>query len=681
MLLPLTLLALLLAPARAADPRWNLAWSDEFNGRTGERPDPARWTYDVGDNGWGNEELEDYCAAGSALPPCDPARPNAYQDGRGRLVIEAVKSSSGTWTSARLKTLGLAHFQYGRIEAKIKLPTGPGLWPAFWLLGVDISSVGWPASGEIDIMENVPGDVPGGLGVDTIKATLHGPGYWGVHGCGLTTKLPGGGRVDDGFHVYGASWSPNQVDFYVDHADKPFFHASRAGIPKDGTWVFDKPFYLIMNLAVGGSWPKSPNEKTPNPARMLVDYVRVYRPAPAAPALSKTDAAFLDDLARRNLRYFVERAEPKTGLVLDRAPADGSGPPSNVASVASTGFGLAGLCVGAERGWLPRAKAEAQAKKTLRFLFNNAPQERGWLYHFIDATTGARAWNSEASSIDTALLLAGALTARRCFTDAEIDRLATGLYERVDFPWMLNGSTGALSMGWTPEKGFIAARWDTYSEHMVLDLLAVGSPTQPIPAAVWDAWARPKRSVLGYEYVSGVPPLFIHQYTQAFVDLRGRRDVHGLDYFDNSIKATLAQRAFLKKAGYGEGLWGLTSSDKCGASYVAWGAPPLDPEADGSVVPSAPGGSLMFTPKESLAVLEEMRRRFPKAYGRYGFADSFNPKTGCVTKDVLGIDQGITLLSAANLLGGDVWNYFMRNAEIVAAMQKVGFNAPTGRTP
>jgi beta-glucanase (GH16 family) len=279
MILLAALLFLAPAAARAAEPGWSLVWSDEFDAKAGSLPDPAKWRYDVGAGGWGNQELEHYCAPGGAAP-CDAKTPNAVQDGRGRLVIAAVRDSSGTWTSARLNTKGLAQFKYGRVEARLRLPAAAGLWPAFWLLGVDISTAGWPACGEIDVMENVPAGVPGGLGPDTIKATVHGPGYSGVDGVGRTRTFPAGGRVDDEFHVYGTIRSPGKVEFYVDDASKPFLALTPADLPKGRRWVFDKPFFLLMNLAVGGSWPKDPDAATPNPANMLVDYVRVYRRAP-----------------------------------------------------------------------------------------------------------------------------------------------------------------------------------------------------------------------------------------------------------------------------------------------------------------------------------------------------------------------------------------------------------------
>lgn len=281
-------LSLLLPAAAKAEPHasstasWTLAWSDEFNGKAMALPDPKKWGYDAGASGYGNQELEDYCAAGSTLAPCDPKKPNAYQDGFGHLVIKAIKTPSGVWTSARLNTKGIKSFEYGRVEARMRLPAAAGLWPAFWLLGV--STEEWPSCGEIDVMENVPGDVPGGLGADVIKSTLHGPGYSGVDGYGRTVKFPDGGRVDDGFHEYGAIWSPGRVSFYVDDWTKPFFTATRKDIPAGKAWVYDHPFFLIMNLAVGGSWPRDPDATTPNPSVMLVDYVRVYRESKPAPS-------------------------------------------------------------------------------------------------------------------------------------------------------------------------------------------------------------------------------------------------------------------------------------------------------------------------------------------------------------------------------------------------------------
>jgi hypothetical protein len=411
---------------------------------------------------------------------------------------------------------------------------------------------------------------------------------------------------------------------------------------------------------------------------------RPSQTARAAYELTPDDRALLEDISRRAFRYFVEHADARTGLVLDRARATGEPPPEGhpshrIASSAATGFGLTALCIGAERGWLTREEAVRRALIALRFFAERAPREHGWFLHWMDAETGERRWNSEYSSIDTALLLAGVLSARTCFgEDAEVSRLATLIYERVDFPWMLAGHPTLLSHGWRPESGFIETRWDTYSEHLILQLLAIGSPTHPIPPAAWRAWSRRRITYAGYTYMSN-GPLFIHQYTQAWADMRGRREswYPFTNYFDNSAAATRAHRQFCidlarEFPAYGPEVWGVSASDS-ERGYVAWGGPPRDPAIDGTVVPYASAGSLMFTPDISLAALRTMRERYgARVFGRYGFADAFNPNTGWVDTDVIGLDQGITLLSAQNLTDGLVWRYFMRNTEIPKAMRLVG---------
>src|SRR5215213_7546483 len=204
----------------------------------------------------------------------------------------------------------------------------------------------------------------------------------------------------------------------------------------------------------------------------------------ASSARAQQPNASLDDLQQRSFRYFWEQADPQTGLVPDRARMDGSPLPSShqqVASIAATGFGLTSLCIAADRSWISKAEALERTRNTLRFFDSRAFQQRGWFYHWMDAKTGERRWNSEVSSIDTALLLAGVLTVRQCFRDdQEIVRSATRIYQRVDFRWMLNGHQLLLSHGWKPESGFLRARWDTYSEDTILYVLAIGSPTHPI---------------------------------------------------------------------------------------------------------------------------------------------------------------------------------------------------------
>lgn len=402
--------------------------------------------------------------------------------------------------------------------------------------------------------------------------------------------------------------------------------------------------------------------------------------------LTKEDEAFLEDLEKRAFLFLWEHSNEKTGITLDRARTTGEAPKKgenhyNVGSIASTGFALTGYCIAADRNWISSAKAKERTRVTLDFFANRAFNKDGWFYHWIDTETGERRWRSEISTIDTALLLGGVLSVRQCFADdKEIVQLATKIYERVNFPAMLNGDQFFLSHGWRDETGYIKNRWHDYSEQMILYILGIGAPKYPISWKSWYALKRDWREYGGYKYLAAVPPLFIHQYSHAWVDFRNKRERYknfNVDYFENSVNATRAQRQFfidvLSKEFplYGANMWGLTASDTQ-KGYRAWGAPPRDPDTDGSVVPCAPGGSLMFAPDITLAALKEMKAKHgDKIYGRYGFADAFNPHNGWVNPDVIGIDVGITLLAAENLRSGKVWKWFMQNKEIPKALKKI----------
>jgi beta-glucanase (GH16 family) len=248
-----------------------LVWSDEFNGATSpSAPNPQNWTYDTGGGGWGNKELETYCAYGSSTAPCDPKNPNAYVGTDGYLHIVAQNPSSGVYTSARLKSEGLQSFQYGRIEASIKMPEGQGMWPAFWMLGDDINSDPWPACGEMDIMESI-GSTP-----STNYGSVHGTGFTGTH---VTTSytLANNAKFGDAFHTFGILWSPKLIQFYVDSPSNVYATYTPSSLPQGAVWPFDTgKFFFILNVAVGGDWPGSPNSTTVFPQEMLVDYVRVY---------------------------------------------------------------------------------------------------------------------------------------------------------------------------------------------------------------------------------------------------------------------------------------------------------------------------------------------------------------------------------------------------------------------
>lgn len=400
--------------------------------------------------------------------------------------------------------------------------------------------------------------------------------------------------------------------------------------------------------------------------------------------LRPSDDAFLDDMTERSFRFFWEQSDPFTGLTRDRTVSGRHiEERRNIGSIAATGFGLAAVCIGAERNWVDREQARTRVRNTLTFFANHAPHERGWFYHCMDIRTGERTGfsasdrhKSEVSSIDSALLLGGILTARQYFTgDAEIERLTDTIYQRMDFRWMLNGHPLLLSQGWTAERGFIPYRWDSYCELTLLYLLGIGSPTSSLHPDSWYAWNRPQNVYDGGSFI-GKAPLFSHQFSHAFIDYRNRREKRGsqVDWFANSVEATRIHRRFCMDLarefpGYSDKIWGVTSSDSA-KGYVAWGGPPSRCAIDGTVVPCAAGGSLMFTPEICVPALRSMHDRFgEKAYGRYGFVDAFHPSNGWVGKDYVGIDVGITLLAAENLRSGGVWKRFMANREVARGLE------------
>jgi hypothetical protein len=398
-------------------------------------------------------------------------------------------------------------------------------------------------------------------------------------------------------------------------------------------------------------------------------------------ALSRTDQAFLEDLSRRAFLFFWEQSDPHTGLVLDRVGTAGVQNVSHsldVASVALTGFFLSAMCIGCDRRWRDPNEIRERVRASLRHFARNQDHVHGFYYHFVNRKSGERVWKSELSSIDTALFLAGVLTVQQYFeNDNEIFSLATYLYERVDFPWMLDPRTGWLRKGWISETGFLRGEWNHYSENAVLHILAIGSPSHPIPVQCWYLFDREQIEFAGYRYV-GHGPLFTHQYSQAWLNLASLRDgpPFEIDYFQNSRVATYAHRAYcLTLRGmypsYSEDLWGITPSDS-EVGYVIWGSPTSRRYLDGSVVPCAAGGSLMFAPEICLPVLRHLHQQFgPYVYGRYGFADSFNPLSSWVNPDVVGLDVGITLLSAENLRTGHIWKWFARSPDIQRAMRQI----------
>jgi hypothetical protein len=398
---------------------------------------------------------------------------------------------------------------------------------------------------------------------------------------------------------------------------------------------------------------------------------------------SPSDEALLEELEQASFKYFWTQAHPETGLVLDRCNA--LNPVTNdLGSIASTGFGLTALCIGDKRGYVPQAEAESRALNTMRFLWKKLPNHRGFFFHFANINTGERLWDSEASSVDTALLLCGVLTCRAHFAHSEISELALEIFNRVDWNW-LSEDTPILPHGWTPEGGFLQYRWGDYSEMMMMYLLGMGSQSHPLTPEAWNAWKRTEFEYDGIRYIGSFAPLFIHQYSQAWFDFRAKHDRYA-NYFQNSVLATEAHRLFCLDLAkefpdYTNELWGITASDSA-KGYVVWGGPPATGPIDGSVVPCATAGSLPFLPEATMLVQRTIKERYgAKAWTPYGPVDAFNPLTGWYDTDVVGIDQGISMVMAENARTSFVWETFMRNPEAKRGMERAGFKPDTAPMP
>jgi hypothetical protein len=453
-------------------------------------------------------------------------------------------------------------------------------------------------------------------------------------------------------------------------------------------------------------------------------------PAPAAPSAyqpTAAETAFLDTLQRRTFDFFWETANPSNGLVPDRWPTP------SFSSVAAVGFALTAYPIAVERGWITRDQARQRTRTTLEFLWK-APQgpgttgvtgHRGFFYHFLDMNTGLRFQQVELSTIDTALLLAGALACREYFDgataeDSTIRALADSLYFRVDWRWAMDGGA-TMSMGWHPETGlpghtpggFIVSRWNGYNEANLLYALAIGSPTHAIAPSAWEAWTRTYKwdTWHGQEYVQ-FAPLFGHQYSHLWIDFRGIRDAYmrgkNLDYWENSRRATLAHRqyAIANPGGwrdYGADVWGLTASDgpidttmtidgrtRTFHTYWARGTGTDELNDDGTIVPTAAGGSVPFAPRETIRALVAMRTRYGEPlFGKYGFLDAFNPtlrtpgptlRHGRIVPgvawfdtDYLGIDQGPILGMVENFRTEQVWRLMRRNPYVTRGLCRAGF--------
>jgi len=437
------------------------------------------------------------------------------------------------------------------------------------------------------------------------------------------------------------------------------------------------------------------------------------------PGVSPDTVAFLDSLQHKTFNWFWDLTPASNGLTPDRWPTP------SFSSIAAVGFALTGYGIGVERGWITRQQAADRTLATLRFFWTSAQDSagpnttgyRGFYYHFLDMTTGRRFQTVELSTIDTSLLLGGVLFAQSYFTgsdtsEKEIRALADSIYARVDWQWARNGAA-SVTMGWHPEDGFISARWIGYNEGMILNILALGSPTHPVDSTTWSAWTS------GYQWATyhgqsfvQFAPLFGHQYSHLWIDFRGIKDAYmqgrGIDYFENSRRATLAQRAYAIAnpqafAGYNANVWGLTACDgpanktltiggrsRQFHTYMARGASSLEEPDDGTLCSTAAGGSVPFAPEIAIPALLKMREIYDdKLYQTYGFVDAFNPtftaqgqqETGTVDPtlgwfdvDYLGIDQGPILIMIENYRTGLVWNVMKTNAHIIRGLQRAGFS-------
>lgn len=403
--------------------------------------------------------------------------------------------------------------------------------------------------------------------------------------------------------------------------------------------------------------------------------------------MRKDQEAFLLEVQRRCYQFFVDAADPRTGLISDRAATNGKWF-SGHASVAACGFGLVGHAIAQANEWVSPNEAAERTLKLLRTLENIPGQHRGFYYHFVERYNGQRSPYAELSTIDTAILMAGVMSSSIAFADRQdIAESSQRLLDRVQWRWMLNPN-GTMKMGWTPEYGFLPHHWDRFSELTLLVLMAIGADKHPIPGECWNAWRRDQVMYRNGRPFLSYPPLFVHQYPTAFFDFRNVRSPSGRDYFDNSVLAHEAHIDYLielgrkypdKFAHYGENLWGVTSSDSADG-YRDWGGPYLDgvyePDRgmDGTVVPSAAAGGLPFVPDAALRTLKYQHDTFgERVFGKFGFVNAYNPATNWVGTDVIGIDTGITMLMAENLRSGRGWDWFMQHPIAQAGIERAGF--------
>jgi hypothetical protein len=395
--------------------------------------------------------------------------------------------------------------------------------------------------------------------------------------------------------------------------------------------------------------------------------------------------ALLQEVQHRAFKFFWEKSDPNTGLTNDRARNIGGEDHYTIASTASTGYALASLPVAVTHHWIGQTEAYDRALSTLRFVNTRLPNVHGWYYHFIDKHTGERAWNCELSSVDTCLLLLGALSAGEYWKGTEVQKLANTLYDRVDWSWMrTDGGTRpeklTLSMGWKPESGFLSANWDRYCELMLIYILAMGSKTDPQPAACWSAWQRNVVTYGPYTTLAG-GPIFMHQMSHIYYNFKDLRDGAGWNYFVSSQIATQMNRQFCldhPRKSYSSNIWGLNACDGPDG-YTAYGVPDKE---DGTVSTTGAIASILFTPQLARASADETYRTFAdKIWGRYGFSNSFNVDRSWYDADVIGIDLGMALLAIEDAATGLPWKLLASHPSTASALKKAGFHTTREKQP
>jgi len=384
----------------------------------------------------------------------------------------------------------------------------------------------------------------------------------------------------------------------------------------------------------------------------------LIQPAILTADVSESDVLFLDKVEHAIFKFFINESNTQNGLIKD------SSRPGAPCSVASCGFGLTALCIGVERGWISEEEAYKRALKMMVTFRDKVPHEHGYFYHFINMRNCKRAWNCEVSSIDTALFFAGALFAGEYFKGTQVEQIANKLYERVEWTWLARN--GLISMGYKPETGIFPYYWNSYNEAMILYALAIGSPTHPLPPSSWQAWKRPIAKYGEYELVyCSTGSLFVYQYSHCWIDFR-ELDDNGINWFENSIKATEANRQFCinnqeKYKTYGTDIWGLTASTGP-RGYKGYGAKPGHPVHDGTICPYGALGSIVFTPELSISSMRYLYDNHKaRIYKSYGFVDAFNIDKNWYSNECIGISMGAGIIMIENYRSGMVWKVFSRN--------------------